>query len=350
MTDSEPSTTPALVEKRPWLEQVAPVLLLLLLAPLIVDMLPGTTRVTMPLGLLAEIATYGCAALLIRWVVCYRHLSRLSIILLGIAYALAEECIFLQTSLTPTIGPGHIYARIAGVNWVYLLWALGYEAVWSILIPIQLAELTFPARRREAWFGLRGLSVIGLIFVFGTIYAWYFWNQVVVVRFYHGQVYQPPLLALIVALGVVIGLVVLALSLKQVPFARPTGKRSVPRPWLLGLLAFVMSLLWYVLLFINAGLMPGLPVAVPLLSGLLMAGISFLLIWYWSASSAWQDTHRLALISGALLACMLEGFIMFGNAQPIDLIGKIVLNVAALIGLFWLRRRLTASSIPAKQA
>ena len=41
----------------------------------------------------------------------------------GIAYALAEECVILQTSFYPLFAnPQHIYGRTLGVNWIYLLW------------------------------------------------------------------------------------------------------------------------------------------------------------------------------------------------------------------------------------
>jgi hypothetical protein len=62
----------------------------------------------------------------------------------------------------------------------------------------------------------------------------------------------------------------------------------------------------------------------------------FLLVRYWSASSGWQDSHRLALIAGALMASMLAGFPFSGIALPIDIIGKLVLNVVAVLGLCYL--------------
>ncbi len=137
----------------------APVVVLLLLAPIVSELLFGTTRITTIFVLLPQIGTWGCAALLIRELARRRRLSGMAILLLGMALAVAEECIIQQTSLAPLVGTSadHVYGRTIGVNWVYFLWALVYESVWAVVIPIQLAELIFPDRRQEPWLGNRGL-------------------------------------------------------------------------------------------------------------------------------------------------------------------------------------------------
>ena len=134
---------------------------LLLLAPIVSELLFGTTRITTIFVLLPQIGTWGCAALLIRDLARRQRLSGMAILLLGMALAVAEECIIQQTSLSPLVGTSadHVYGRTIGVNWVYFLWALVYESVWAVVIPIQLAELIFPDRRHEPWLGNRGLIV-----------------------------------------------------------------------------------------------------------------------------------------------------------------------------------------------
>jgi len=80
-----------------------------------------------------------------------------------------------------------------------------------------------------------------------------------------------------------------------------------------------------------------IPLAIPIVIGLAWAALAFLLIRYWSASPTWHDGHRLALIFGALLASMGAGFVINGPAlSPIDLIGKAVLNVIAILLLAYL--------------
>jgi hypothetical protein len=53
----------------------------------------------------------------------------------ALALAIAEECLIQQTSLAPMFIrlKGETYARAFGVNYVYFLWALVYEAVFVVI-------------------------------------------------------------------------------------------------------------------------------------------------------------------------------------------------------------------------
>src|SRR5262249_49942034 len=97
--------------------------------------------------LLPQIGVYGCGALIIRALARHRRRGWVAILLMGLAFAIVEECLILQTALAPLFiaaDPQHIYGRTLGVNWVYLLFTLGYESIWAIVLPIQLTELLFP--------------------------------------------------------------------------------------------------------------------------------------------------------------------------------------------------------------
>ena len=146
--------------------RAAPVITLLLLSPIIGEVLFGATRITTIFVLLPQIGTWGCAALLIREFVRRRRLGWPSVLLLGIALAIAEECLIQQTSLAPLPGvdPASPYGRMFGVNWVYFLWAIGYESVWIVILPVQLTELIFPALRDEPWLKRRGLIISTVAF------------------------------------------------------------------------------------------------------------------------------------------------------------------------------------------
>jgi FtsH-binding integral membrane protein len=71
-----------------------------------------------------------------------------------------------------------------------------------------------------------------------------------------------------------------------------------------------------------------------------LACVAFFLVRYWSWNPGWQDTHRLALVFGALVASMLAGFWVIAGAQPIDFSGKLVLNVIAVLLMAYLARQL----------
>ena len=83
-----------------------PTVVLLLLSPVIAELLYGSVRVSKIWVLLPQIMTWGCAALLIRE--CVRRLGKgwPSMLLLGLALAIAVEWVILQTSIAPLVGPG----------------------------------------------------------------------------------------------------------------------------------------------------------------------------------------------------------------------------------------------------
>jgi hypothetical protein len=323
-------------------QRIAPIVTLLALAPIIVEFLFGSTHISMLYLLLPQIGVYGAGALLIRALARHRGRGYGAILLLGLAFAVAEECVILQTGLAPlfvAIDPQHIYGRSLGVNWVYLLSQLGYESVWAIMIPIQLTELIFPSRREDPWLGKWGITVAAIVYVVSSVVVWYLWGQAVH-RFAHGPGYEAPVRTVAIALAVIAALVFVALGPWWPSRRRTQVTRRAPRPWLVRLVAFTLALLWFVLLILSVGIAPSLPAAATVASGLVLAALAFSLVWRWSASLAWGDSHRLALVSGALFASMLVGFLASGVRESVDLIGKLVLNVLAIIGLSLLAFRI----------
>ena len=110
----------------------------------------------------------------------------------------------------------------------------------------------------------------------------------------------------------------------------------------MGLFSFVVALPWFALIFLAYGALPALPTGIPLLAGLGLAGVAFTVINHWAKSPAWGDSSRLALIFGALLASMLAGFLVFwfGGAERVDVVGKLVLNVIAIVFLVGLSNKI----------
>src|SRR5205823_1909859 len=156
---------------RSWYSRAAPAIVLMLLAPLLTEVLPGATRFSSIFVLPVEIAVWGGGALLIREVVRRKGLGWQSLLMLALVLAIAEECLIQQTSLAPLVIKlnGVEYARWRGVNYVYLLWALAYESVLVVMLPVLLAELLFPARRSEGWLSKSGGAIVGVFFALGCI-------------------------------------------------------------------------------------------------------------------------------------------------------------------------------------
>ena len=320
-----------------------PVTALLLLAPVVAEVLFGATRLTTVFVLPVQIGAWGCGALLVREVACRRRLNPAGIWLLALALALAEECLIQQTSFWPLVGADlhHLYGRAGGVNWVYLLWALGYESIWAVVIPIQLAELLYPQHRDVPWLGRRGLMIAAIAFIVAALAAWFSWTRVFVPKYFPGGVYEVPRDAFFGAGLVLIALVTVGIKSSRSP---APSKRRLPPPRPLAVLgvAFALALPWFGLVFLAYGARPELPPAIALAGGLILAAGAGVVFGKWSRRDGWADRQRLAAGGGALGASMLVGFaiLKLGQAGRIDVVGKLILNLIAVACLIRVARRL----------
>jgi hypothetical protein len=308
----------------------APAVTLLLAAPLIAEVLPGYTRLSVaPFVLAPEIAVWGGGALLIRDAVRRAGRGWPSIVLLGIALAVAEECVIQQTSLAPLVGLASVeYGRAVGVNWVYLLWALAYEAVFVVVVPVALTEELFAKHRDALWLGKWAALVIGVALLIGAFVAWFAWTQMARTRVFHLPEYAPPPEAILAALTVIVVLGVIAL--RVLPRVSRGSAGTPPSAWSAGLAAFGLALPWPLLLVLAYGGAPEIPPALPILAGLAWLTAALLIAWR-ANYDQWPALSRRTAILGALLAIMLGGFLTFTNPSPIDLTGKIVLNLLAVL-------------------
>jgi len=314
-----------------------PAFALALLAPIIAEVLSGATRVSFIFALIPEIMVWGCGALIIREMVRRRHLPWTSMLLMGLGLSIAEEFVIQQTSLAPLPWiSGPIYGRALGVNWLYFLFMLGYESVWVVLVPVHLTELIFWRRGHQPWLRTRGLIISGLIFIVGSFAAWYAWIKRARPIVFHVPVYDPPKLTLLLGLLAIAGLVAIALNLGSSP---TTSANEAPNPWVSALFALAFGFPWYVLLgfvFTPNFKFRALPFWIPMLAGIAWAGAAFLLFRRWSSSAGWDDRHRYALIFAAILVCMIAGFLGSSTWPRIDVIGKSVLDIMAVVLLLLL--------------
>jgi hypothetical protein len=315
-------------------ERAVRILALIVLSPVIAELLFGSTSLSRIYLLLPQICIYGSAALIIHTLA--RRRGWTAMLLLGIAFAIAEECIILQTSVSPPYqhllfgsAPNQNYLGVLGVNWAYLLWALGYESVWAILLPILLVELIFPPGRRGPWMGRRGLILSGLAFLIPSYGIWFIFTQKGILP---GLAYEAPIAFILASLAVLLLLVVFALTRPVRPGTGSQRFHPVPSPWQMGLIVFLLSLPWFSLAILPYILPEFIPMAVCIMIGVVWAAAAFVLIGYWSSSSSWNEAHRMALVFGALLASMLAGFMINGPIlSPLDLAGKTCLDLLTLL-------------------
>ncbi len=163
-------------------------------------------------------------------------------------------------------------------------------------------------------------------------------------KYYPESVYQVPLSSIAIALAVILILVIVALGWQPTTQPHSRSAHPAPQPWLVGLFAFAVALPWFLMVLLAFGAWPALPPAIPMVGGLVLAAVAYLVIKHWAPSVGWQDIHRLALIVGTISATWVGGFIVLlvGKALPVDRLGQVTLNLIALgllVRLAWSLRR-----------
>lgn len=317
---------------------LAPAITLMFFAPLVAEILPGATRFSAIFVFPIEVCVWGGGALLIRYAVRRRQLSWVSMLLLALALAVAEECIIQQTSLAPLVIrlKGETYARAWGINYVYLLWALIYESVFVVIVPIHLVELLYPSRRERPWISKGGLWVVIPLFLLGSLLAWFSWTRIARPKIFRLPIYTPPASQVILAVVVIFTLIAAALKKKPTP-SQPL---SPPAVIVLMLGAAIWSILLFGLVLLGFGIAPQFPPAAAIVGGTLLAIAGPLTIPRWKSHRRWQPLHIFALVLGILLGSMAISFIGFiGSAGP-DLYFKIILDgIAVILLAIWAFKR-----------
>jgi hypothetical protein len=201
-----------------------PVMVLIVLAPLVAEVLPGSTPITMPGLLLIDLLIYGPGALLIRELVRRRGRGWASILFLGAAYGLIEEGLALQSLFNPAYNNVSLWgAHAFGINWIYagvnIIWI---HPVWSVAIPILLTELLLPAQRATPYLRRFGLIVTSIWYVLGVAMVGFF------ARTSYSYTASPTLLGAVVLLVLVLVIVALFVLPRQMP--RPKRAPNAPQP------------------------------------------------------------------------------------------------------------------------
>ena len=271
-----------------------PVWLLVLLAPLVAEFVSGNLPVTLLWLLVVYAPLYGGAALLIR------EASRRSlrpwpvVALLGLAYGVAEEA-FLSGSL---FNPTYAELRLLDFGWIpalgigawWTVFVVVLHLVWSIWVPIVLAESVAGDIAERPWLRRQGLLVAALTTLFGAAAV-------------AGLSLAEEGMTASVTQLVTAALVVIALCLAAVAVGRrgptPGGTDDVDRtpP---SLLALVGAGATVGLVFLAGAAQQG-PVAVTLGIYAVLLASAPLLLRRWARRPGWGSAQRLALATGVLI-------------------------------------------------
>jgi len=308
---------------------------LMFLAPLIAEVLPGATRFSSIFVFPIEVFVWGGGALLIRYIVRKWQLGWINMLLLGLALSVAEEFLIQQTSVAPMVIQlkGITYARAFGINYVYLFWALVYETVFVVFLPIYLTEIIFADRQKELWIGKGGVIATGILFLLGSFLAWYSWTQIARSTVFHVAPYNPPLLMILCAV-VSIGCLVFAAT---GPFSKKLIYGRSALKLLPDTIMIVIGAFWAIVLYgivgLAFGLKPSFPPVLALATGLILVISALYFIPAWIANANWNQKHSFFLISGIMLGSMMVGFVGFVGSMNLDLYFKILINLLAVIFL-----------------
>ena len=319
-----------------------PAIILMLLAPLIAEVLPGATRFSSLFVFPIEVCVWGGGALLIRYIVRKHKLGWVNMLLLSLALSIAEEFLIQQTSVAPMVLQikGIVYARAFGVNYVYLLWALIYETVFVVFLPVCLVELIFPARKEELWIGNRGLATVILLFFAGSFLAWFSWTQIARINVFHVLPYHPQLHLILLAVGLIGGLIYIAIGPHRKKIVWSLEPFSPPPYWMLAMMGCLWAMTLYGLVLLGFGILPAFPTFIPMIVGLLLVITAICFLPRWTANEAWSSEYSFSIISGTITGSMIAGFIGFIGAAPLDLYFKIIANAIAVICMFMLFNRI----------
>ncbi|HEY5078984.1 MAG TPA: hypothetical protein VII43_04030, partial [Opitutaceae bacterium] len=222
----------------------------------------------------------------------------------------------------PTYMGAHLldrgYIPALGIAAPWTIYVVGFHAVWSIGVPVALAESLFPARRLTPWVGKVGLCVMGALFALGVFAVAFFSRK------------MSPFRPSSAEMGVTV-LVIAAVAVAAFLFFRPSGP-AVPRaggmrPWKMGLFAFVCGSLFHYMNY-GSGSSLSTPVILCVEAGLI-AIVVFALAKA-SRSPGWSAANNDAVATGALLVYCWWGFVLSRALHgPSDFPGHCV-----LVGLF----------------
>jgi hypothetical protein len=324
-----------------WLK---PWLVLFFLSPVIGELLSGSSppaEFFQPFSLLILSALYGSGAVLTRELVVRWGKGWRSLLALGAAYGIVEEGLMVKSFFDPNwmdLGPLGEYGRAAGVNWIWSLDLTIYHAVFSITIPVILAQLLFPQQRKKAWVGDRGRRTLAILLASDVAFGFFLLTP-----------YRPPAVPYLLAAGLALALVALARRLPEPTDTEDAGARAGARPLIFLASGFAATVGFFVL----AWAAPNTSISAAVLFLLTLAYCAA--IWRgiaWLAhGQPLPDRQRLALASGAL-----GFFVLLAPLQDMDptradnTAGMGIVGLVAALFLVWLERRVRGRARQVAQA
>ncbi len=225
-----------------------------------------------------------------------------ALLVLGLAYELAEDGLGLQALTSPHLYTAAKWGRVLGLNITYWESQIAYHLVFSVLIPVALTSMLFKRYARRPYLRRRGLIGTAVAFVIGIALV-----RVTIARSQDPgyQAPWPAVAALLIGIAV-LGILALAV-LPRLGTVHPASFARLPHPVVLAAVAGIAPIIFLGLLFPlknkagHPAIGHGAWVLIPMLVALAFAIAVGWLVARWSATSTFTDQHRIWLIGGALV-------------------------------------------------
>ncbi|MFC3996178.1 hypothetical protein ACFOVU_09650 [Nocardiopsis sediminis] len=279
---------------------------------------------------------YGAGVLVVREAAARAGAGWPSLVLLGLAYQLAEDGLGLQALTSPRMyGAAEWGWRALGVNWTYWESQIGVHVVFSVLIPVMLTDLLFPVHRGRPYLRTGGLIGAGALAVVGVL------GLRAVISAAEDPGYQTPwawTAGFIAAIALLAWLALRVLPRHGAPGPAPAA--SVPEPAVVGGAAALMTVVFLGLLLPpGLGTDPlfgtGVPLPIPLAVAAAAALGSGWMVLRLNSAAGWSDRHRIWLAGGILVGH--TAFMM--PASPVSVItGAITVALEAVLLMMLARR------------
>ena len=318
------------VKKRSWFASMLPALTLMVMAPAMAEIMSGATNfsalIAFPPIFVMEVLIWGTGAVFARYFVRKYRLGWFNLVLLALALAMAEELLIQQTSFASLVVQlkGVEYGRAFGFNYVYFVWAMLYEAIFVVCIPVALCEMLYPDRKDNDWLNIWGMIPLIVLFVPACFAAWYGWNIIARPNTFHLPPYH--LSKNLMLDGVIAVAVALALALGPVRrlLAGAAKPMTPPHPLVLAILSALAIAGVFAVEVFAFGMWPDINAAVPVAGGVVLGLILLAVVPGWMASPKWTVWHVIAMTFAATWA---NWGLLFTGLQGIDLYGKMGLDI-----------------------
>jgi hypothetical protein len=320
---------------------------LVFLTPLIAELTFGSTPTRFAYLILLWLPIYGAGILLIRELVARTGRGWPSIILLGLAYELAEDGLGLQALTSPHLYHAADWApQILGFNVAYWVLNIIYHIVFSAVIPIFITNLLFPAFKDKPYLKKGGLVWTAIFAVIGVGLLR------ISVPPSQDPGYNEPLALIIGYVVAIIAIGVIALRALPRKQAAPVTNTTVPSAKKLVAFGGASTIVTFALMYPFAGahqplFSRGAWAYVPIVAGAVLAVWAYKTVAKWSRSEQWNNRTALALASGALVGHTLFGFLA-AKLQDIDRIGLAVMLAVMVWLLYRLYRKQGAPVVATK--